>query len=116
MKSALFSTLEPHKHIPAHKGPYNGVLRLHLGLIIPEPRNQAAIRVDDQVLHWEEGKAMVFDDAFEHEVWNRTDGLRLVLFVDFVKPLRFPASFFNWLVISLAPFTPFIREGVEQQK
>ena len=116
MKSAMFSILEPRKHIPAHKGPYNGVLRLHLGLIVPEPRDQVSIRVDDHILNWEEGKAMVFDDAFEHEVWNRTDGLRVVLFVDFVKPLRFPANLFNWCVMSLAPFTPFIREGVEQQK
>ena len=116
MKSAMFSILEPRKHIPAHKGPYNGVLRLHLGLIVPEPRDEIALRVDQHVLHWKQGEAMVFDDAFEHEVWNRTDGLRVVLFVDFVKPLRFPANLINWLVISLAPFTPFIREGVEQQK
>ncbi len=116
MKSAMFSILEPRKHIPAHKGPYNGVLRLHLGLIVPEPNDQIAIRVDKHVLHWKEGEAMLFDDAFEHEVWNRTDGLRVVLFVDFVKPLNFPANLVNWAIISLAPFTPFIREGVAQQK
>ena len=29
----MFSILEPGKHLPPHKGPDNGVLRLHLGLI-----------------------------------------------------------------------------------
>src|SRR5262252_3411897 len=29
--TAMFSILEPGKRIPAHRGPYNGVLRLHLG-------------------------------------------------------------------------------------
>ena len=109
--TAMFSIFEPGKHLPAHRGPYNGVLRLHLGLIIPEPQDQTAIRVGQQICHWQEGKALIFDDAFEHEAWNRTPHTRVVLFVDFIKPLRFPANFFNWLLLNLAMFTPFIREG-----
>jgi aspartyl/asparaginyl beta-hydroxylase (cupin superfamily) len=31
---------------------------LHLGLIVPEPRDQLAIRVGSEVCHWEEGKAL----------------------------------------------------------
>src|SRR5688500_1449517 len=42
LTTAMFSILEPGKHIPHHRGPYNGVLRLHLGLIVPEPRDQVA--------------------------------------------------------------------------
>lgn len=114
--TAMFSILEPGKHLPPHRGPYNGVLRLHLGLIIPEPREATAIRVGHEVRHWQEGKALIFDDAFEHEAWNRTPHTRVVLFVDFVKPLRFPARQLNWLLLNLAPFTPFIREGHDNQK
>ena len=36
----LFSILEPGKRIPLHTGPYNGVLRLHLGLVVPDPAEQ----------------------------------------------------------------------------
>lgn len=111
LKTAMFSIFDPGKHLPAHRGPYNGVLRLHLGLIVPEPREKAAIRVDHQTCHWEEGKVLIFDDAYEHEAWNHTDRVRVVLFVDFVKPLRFPARLVNWLILNLAVFTPFIREG-----
>jgi aspartyl/asparaginyl beta-hydroxylase (cupin superfamily) len=114
--TVMFSILEPGKHLPPHRGPYNGVLRLHLGLIVPEPREQLGIRVDTQVYRWKEGEAVVFDDAYEHEAWNRTPHTRVVLFVDFVKPLRFPANFFNWLLLHLAVFTPFIREGMDNQK
>ena len=39
--TVMFSILEPGKHLPPHRGPYNGVLRLHLGLIVPEPRDAA---------------------------------------------------------------------------
>jgi beta-hydroxylase len=116
LTTVMFSILEPGKHLPAHRGPYNGVLRLHLGLIVPEPREQLGIRVDRQVYRWKEGEAVIFDDAYEHEAWNRTPHTRVVLFVDFIKPLRAPAKWLNWLLLHVAVFTPFIREGADNQK
>ena len=114
--SVMFSILEPGKYLPPHRGPYNGVLRLHLGLIVPEPREMLGIRVEDEVYRWREGKVVIFDDAYEHEAWNRTQHTRVVLFVDFRKPLRLPANFINWLLLNLAVITPFIREGMDNQK
>jgi ornithine lipid ester-linked acyl 2-hydroxylase len=111
LTTAMFSILEPGKRIPPHRGPYNGVLRLHLGLIVPEPHERLAIRVGPERRHWQEGQALIFDDAYEHEAWNETAGVRVVLFVDFEKPLRFPASALNRLLLGLAVFTPFVREG-----
>jgi beta-hydroxylase len=116
LTTAMFSILEPGKHLPPHRGPYNGVLRLHLGLIVPEPRDQLGIRVHRDVYRWRDGEAVIFDDAYEHEAWNRTPHTRVVLFVDFHKPLRFPANWINRLLLSLAVFTPFIREGMDNQK
>ena len=111
LTTALFSILEPGKRLPPHRGPYNGVLRLHLGLIVPEPRERTAIRVGPEQRHWQEGRALIFDDAYEHEAWNETGGVRVVLWVDFAKPLRFPANVLNRLLLRLAVFTPFVREG-----
>jgi len=117
LKTAMFSVFEPGKHLKPHRGPYNGVLRLHFGLIVPDtPPRTVAIRVDNEVCQWEEGKVLIFDDSYEHEAWNRSEQTRVVLFVDFVKPLRFPASFVNWLILNIVLFTPFIREGVKAQK
>ncbi len=113
LKTAMFSILEPGKHIPAHRGPYNGVLRLHLGLIVPRPAERVRMRVGSDIVHWEEGKALIFDDAYEHEVWNDTDQLRVVLFVDFARPLGFPANLVNRLLLAAALFSPFLREGGE---
>lgn len=116
LKTAMFSIFEPGKHLPPHRGPYNGVLRLHVGMIVPEQSDRLAIRVKDQICHWHEGKALIFDDAYEHEAWNHTDKTRVVLFVDFVKPTRFPANVVNWMLMNLAVFTPFIREGLDNHK
>lgn len=116
LKTAMFSIFEPGKHLPPHRGPYNGVLRLHLGLIVPGPEEAIGIRIAGKVYRWREGKALVFDDAYEHEAWNHTDATRVVLFVDFAKPLRFPASLLNRLLLRLAVFTPFVREGADNHK
>ena len=92
MKTAFFSILGPHKHVPAHRGPFKGVLRLLLAPRIPEPAEKCGIRVGTHTRTWDEGKALVFDDTVRHEVWNHTDGVRVVLFVDVVRPMRFPAN------------------------
>ena len=116
MKTAMFSILSPNKHIPAHKGPFNGVLRYHLGLIVPEPKEKCRIRIDKEIVHWDEGESIIFDDTFNHEVWNDTSGFRAVLFVDFVRPVKFPFNLFNKLVVSAAAFAPFIREAETKHK
>jgi aspartyl/asparaginyl beta-hydroxylase (cupin superfamily) len=113
LRTAMFSILEPGKRLPPHRGPYNGVLRLHLGLLIPEPRERMAIRVGHEHRHWVEGRVLIFDDAYEHEAWNETGQVRVVLFVDFERPMRFPASVLNRLLLGLAPFTPFLRETAD---
>ncbi len=107
MKTAFFSIFAPHKELPRHRGPYKGVLRFHLALLIPEPADQCGISVASESRHWQEGKALIFDDTKLHAAWNRTDAMRVVLFVDIVRPLRFPANLLNagllW-AIALSPF------------
>jgi ornithine lipid ester-linked acyl 2-hydroxylase len=109
---ASFSVLEPGRFLPSHCGPYNGLLRLHLGLIVPDAPERIGIRVARQIRHWEEGRALVFDDTFEHESWNDTDHTRVVLLVDFARPLRMPMRLLNRLVLYSFIFRPFIREGL----
>jgi aspartyl/asparaginyl beta-hydroxylase (cupin superfamily) len=116
IKTAFFSILEPGKYIPPHRGPYNGVLRLHLGLIVPKDRENCWIRVHDQKLHWEEGKVIIFDDCFEHEVHNNTNETRVVLFVDFVRPTYFPANVLNWLLLNVAYFSSYVTEAEQNEK
>jgi len=99
MKSGMFSILAPRKYIAPHRGPYKGVLRYHLGLMIPTPEGSSRIRVGSDVRAWKEGKSMIFDDSNEHEVWNDNDSYRVVLFVDFVRPTIFPLSMVNRSII-----------------
>jgi aspartyl/asparaginyl beta-hydroxylase (cupin superfamily) len=79
----MFSALNPHARIPPHVGPMNGILRAHLGLVVPQG---CYIRVGPDERSWQEGKVMVFDDSFEHEVFNHSDAVRIVLFMNFWHP------------------------------
>lgn len=114
--TAFFSILSPHKHIPPHRGAWAGVLRLHLALIVPEPRDRCRIRIADQIHTWEEGRCLVFDDTYNHQVWNDTEGYRVVLFVDFARPLRWPLAWLNHGLLNLAALAPFLREANNRQE
>jgi beta-hydroxylase len=111
MKTAFFSILLPHKHIPEHRGPYKGVLRYHLALKIPQPETQCGIRVGQEVRHWQVGQSLLFDDTFPHEAWNDTDEIRVILFMDVVRPIRFPFSWLNQVTIQLIAWSPYVQSG-----
>jgi beta-hydroxylase len=109
LKVAFFSILAPGKHIPEHCGKHKGIIRYHLGLKVPQPQERCRIRVADQIAYWEEGKSLIFDDTFPHEVWNDTDDYRVVLFLDIERPLRFPLSAVNWTINSLIGLSPIVQ-------
>ena len=44
------------------------------------------MRVATETVRWREGELIVFDDSFEHEVWNDSGETRIVLIVDFNHP------------------------------
>jgi len=116
MKTAFFSILAPGKHIPAHRGPYKGVMRAHLGLKVPDAKEDCRIRVGDDMRHWEEGEVLLFDDTHDHEVWNDTDETRVVLFLDVVRPFAPPVDTLNRALITLISYSPFVQNAKENQE
>jgi aspartyl/asparaginyl beta-hydroxylase (cupin superfamily) len=81
--SAMFSLLKPRTRIPPHSGVSNARLVVHLPLIVPEG---CGFRVGNDTRKWVPGKAWVFDDTVEHEAWNDSDKLRVVLIFDIWHP------------------------------
>jgi len=113
---AFFSVLAPGMHIKAHHGSYKGVLRCHLALIVPEPRTNVRMRVGDKTIYWEEGKCVIFDDTYKHEVWNDTSGIRVVLLIDFCRPLPRWLTLVNKTALNLAYYLPEVRRAVRSQR
>jgi len=113
LQNAFFSILAPQYHIPAHKGPTRAIIRVHLGLIIPEQREKCWIRVHDKFATWEEGKCLIFDDSYEHEVHNETDQLRVVLFLDFDRPMDRVGSIVNSLIVNLLRSSKYVKQPLK---
>ncbi|CAM4504778.1 unnamed protein product [Caretta caretta] len=79
-----YSVMHPGTHVWPHTGPTNCRLRMHLGLVIP--KEGCRIRCAKENRTWEEGKVLIFDDSFEHEVWQDADSYRLIFIVDVWHP------------------------------
>jgi len=116
MKTAFFSILAPGKHLPPHRGPFNGLLRYHLGVLVPGEKGDCRIRVEKITRNWEEGKSLLFDDSYNHEAWNSSDKERVVLIVDFVRPLPAPLSYINNKIINTLAATKFVKGGLSRLK
>jgi aspartyl/asparaginyl beta-hydroxylase (cupin superfamily) len=79
----LLSVLDSETSVAPHEGLTNMTMRCHLGVDVPEG---CGLRVGGITRTWEQGRCLVFDDSFTHEVWNRSSRRRIVLIVDVWHP------------------------------
>jgi hypothetical protein len=115
LDARLLDKPPPYK-IPPHKGVTTGILRTHLGLIVPKDRENCTMTVGDEVCVWEQGKAFVFDDTYRHHVWNNTDEERVILIFDFNRPMRLWGRMLNQSVIWIVKQTAFFKEPKRRMK
>lgn len=80
---ALYSVLEADTHIAPHFGLLNTRLICHIPLVIPA---DCALRVGSETRPWKNGEALIFDDSFEHEAWNRSNERRVILLFEVWRP------------------------------
>lgn len=79
----LFSILGPGTHIKPHNGLLNTRLICHLPLIVPP---NCRLRVGNHTRTVEAGKLMIFDDSIEHEAWNDSGDMRVILLFEIWRP------------------------------
>merc|ERR1712086_339582 len=73
------SLMKPGTVVRPHTGKSNARLRIHMGIIVPD---NVYLRVNNVTKTWTEGKCIVIDDSYVHDVWHEGDTSRLVLIVD----------------------------------
>jgi aspartyl/asparaginyl beta-hydroxylase (cupin superfamily) len=115
IKTAFFSILKACEEIPIHRGYYSGLLRYHLAVKISDP-DKCGIVVGDSQEKWQEGRSLVFDDTHFHYVWNHSDEHRVVLFVDFERPLNFPMNLINKFLIACYQSSKFMQSSKENSE
>lgn len=82
---ARFSHLEAGGKIRPHCGSSNTRLRVHLALEAPQ-EGKARIWVNGSAYEYTAGKAVVFDDSFEHQVHNKGNSPRVALLMSIAHP------------------------------
>jgi beta-hydroxylase len=89
VNAAMFALLPPGSKLGAHRDPFAGSLRYHLGLVTPNC-DTCRIIVDGEAYAWRDGEPVMFDETFIHTAENRSDVTRIILFCDVERPLRTP--------------------------
>jgi len=89
VNAAMFALLPPGSRLGAHRDPFAGSLRYHLGLVTPNA-DSCRIVVDGEPYFWRDGEPVMFDETFIHTAENRSDVTRIILFCDVERPLRTP--------------------------
>ena len=87
LNSAAFTLLPPGTKLGRHRDPFASSLRYHLGLMCPQQPG-CRIWVDGHEYTWKDGEDLVFDETYVHWAANDTTQPRLILFVDFTRPLH----------------------------
>ena len=86
VNAAMFALLPPGSKLGAHRDPFAGSLRYHLGLVTPNA-DTCRIVVDGEPYAWRDGEPVMFDETFIHTAENRSDVARIILFCDIERPL-----------------------------
>jgi aspartate beta-hydroxylase len=108
--SASFSFLGPRKHIPPHRGPIRGIIRFYMVLSMPRAADGSpagVLKVAGVEHRLDEGQFLVWDDTFEHEAWNGSDEVRIVLSLDVWRP-RMPLD----MICLSAALIRLVRLGI----
>ena len=86
-----------------------------MGLVIPT-NGECKMRVGKEYIHWEQGKAVFFDDTYNHEVWNNTDGIRIVLLIDTKRPYKKFAERINNFVINGITNSVYVKDALKKNE
>ncbi|WP_454887527.1 aspartyl/asparaginyl beta-hydroxylase domain-containing protein [Sphingomonas oryzagri] len=110
LNSGFFSILTPGTHIPRHRGVTKGLITCHIGLSVP-PAPGLRMEIGGREVGWAEGEPLVFDDTWHHEVWNDSASPRIVLLIQFERPLRQPGKAISRAFLAGIRRTSFVREA-----
>ena len=110
--NAFFSILDPRVSIPKHIGYSKSYLRYHMGIYVPaqDSESKPYIVVGGVKYAWREGHGILFDDMYPHEVVNKANSMRVVLYIDIIRN-----SFFDRMMAKYIENSPILQSVVQNQ-
>lgn len=87
INAAMFAMLPVGGQLVAHRDPFAGSVRYHLGLVTPND-DRCRIYIDGAPYSWRDGEDIVFDETYIHRAVNEAESDRIILFCDIERPMR----------------------------
>ena len=69
------------------------------------------MQVENHRIHWRERATFVFDDTFPHEVWNDTGDHRVILLIQFERPMTIIGRLVTRLLVRAVRISPYIQDA-----
>jgi beta-hydroxylase len=105
---AMFSIMDPGTYVPLHKGVSKALLNGHLALDVPD--GDCRIEVGGETRGWKNGKLLILDDTYPHQVWNNTAERRVVLLMQIRRPVRPFAYLLGSAFLGAVRWTGYIQD------
>ena len=112
--SCVLSVLEPGIMIPIHVGYYKGIMRYMLPLIVPDDRENCFLWVNGLKYSWENGNGVLWDDTYPHKVYNNTNQVRVLLYMDIIRPLDGFLENLNLTVLKLIKNSKIVKDEIKR--
>jgi beta-hydroxylase len=114
IQTCAVSVLQDGVHIPIHVGYYKGIMRYMIPIIVPKDRENVFLCVNEIKYCWTEGVGVLWDDTYPHKVYNNTDEIRVVIYMDVVRPLRWGLNRLNLFILRLACNSKIVKDEIKK--
>lgn len=112
--SCAISILQEGVHIPIHVGYYKGIMRYMMPLIVPKDRENVFLVVNEKKYNWTEDVGVLWDDNFPHKVYNNTKEIRVVIYMDIIRPLPGLLNNFNKYILKLTCNSKIVKDEIKK--
>ena len=108
------SILDEKTFIPIHNGYYKGMMRFMLPLIIPKDKDNVYLCNNYNKFVWVEGESVLWDDTYPHKVYNYTNEVRIVLYMDVVRNINGFLGKMNTFLIKQLSNSNMIKDEIKK--
>ena len=112
--TCAISVLQDGVHIPIHVGYYKGIMRYMIPIVVPKERENVFLCVNEIKYSWTEGVGVLWDDTYPHKVYNNTDEIRVVIYMDVVRPLSWGLNALNRFILLLACNSKIVKDEIKR--
>jgi hypothetical protein len=112
--TCAISVLQDGVHIPIHVGYYKGIMRYMIPIVVPKDRENVFLCVNELKYCWTEGVGVLWDDTYPHKVYNNTDEIRVVIYMDVVRPLSWGLNQLNLFILRLACNSKIVKDEIKR--